>query len=182
MLDRPDILEAFPWAKSLIGIVCRMNREPIRTTMRSVANTEFHHVGDHVNEVCHKIVRTLESRGIRAANAAMGFPMEMDRFGKGKTWIISHKRVAEAAGLGKMGIHRNVIHPKFGSFILLGTIITDAQVSEYSTALNYGPCITCKLCVAACPTGAISSNGVFQLFSLLHAQLSRVYEWIYILD
>lgn len=159
--DRDRILSAFPWTKSLIAIVCRMNREPIRTPMRSVANTEFHHVGHHVNEVCHKIVRGLEANQLRAANPAMGFPMEMDNFGKDQAWIIPHKRVAEAAGLGKMGIHRNVIHPKFGSFILLGTVVTDAAVSEYSIPLNFAPCVTCKLCVAACPTGAIASDGYF---------------------
>ena len=48
--------------------------------------------------------------------------MEMDRF-PGKIWVVSHKPVAVAAGLGVMGIHRNVIHPKFGNFILLGTIL-----------------------------------------------------------
>ena len=55
-------------------------------------------------------------------NPAMGFPMEMDRF-PGKIWVVSHKPVAVAAGLGMMGIHRNVIHPKFGNFILLGTVL-----------------------------------------------------------
>jgi hypothetical protein len=39
----------------------------------------------------------------------------------GKIWVVSHKPLAVAAGLGHMGIHRNVIHPKFGNFILLGT-------------------------------------------------------------
>ncbi|HSE39970.1 MAG TPA: SCP2 sterol-binding domain-containing protein [Acidobacteriota bacterium] len=159
--ERDRILSAFPWTKTLIGIVCRMNREPIRTPMRSVANTEFHHVGNHVNEVCHKIVRSLESHKFRAANPALGFPMEMDNFGSEQTWVISHKRVAEAAGLGKMGIHRNIIHPRFGSFVLLGTVATDAKVNQYSDALNYTPCVTCKLCVAACPTGAIASDGYF---------------------
>lgn len=48
----------------------------------------------------------------------MGFPMEMNRF-PGKIWVVAHKPVAVAAGLGHMGIHRNVIHPKFGNFILL---------------------------------------------------------------
>ncbi|WP_157261543.1 hypothetical protein [Paenibacillus sp. A3] len=42
----------------------------------------------------------------------------------GPQWFISHKPIAVAAGLGQMGIHRNVIHPKFGNFILLGTIVT----------------------------------------------------------
>ena len=62
-------------------------------------------------------------------NPAMGFPMEMDQF-PGKVWVVSHKPVAVAAGLGMMGIHRNVIHPKFGNFILLGTILLDADVSS----------------------------------------------------
>ena len=163
--DRNRILSAFPWTKTLIGIVCRMNREPIRTPMRSVANTEFHHVGHHVDEVCHKIVRNLESRGVRAANPAMGFPQEMDNFGKEQIWVISHKRVAEAAGLGKMGIHRNVIHPQFGSFILLGTVATDGIVSGYSNQLDYGPCVECKLCVAACPTGAIAPDRYFNFMA-----------------
>jgi epoxyqueuosine reductase QueG len=45
----------------------------------------------------------------------------MDRF-PGRIWVVSHKTVAVAAGLGQMGLHRFVIHPKDGSFISLGTI------------------------------------------------------------
>ena len=93
-------------------------------------------------------------------NPAMGFPMEMDRF-PGKIWVVSHKPVAVAAGLGMMGIHRNVIHPKFGNFILLGTILLDADVSEHGRPIDYNPCLECKLCVAACPVGAISTEGDF---------------------
>jgi Fe-S-cluster-containing hydrogenase component 2 len=69
--------------------------------------------------------------------------------------------VAVAAGLGMMGIHRNVIHPKFGNFILLGTILLDAEVSESSQPIDYNPCLECKLCAAACPVGAISPEGDF---------------------
>ena len=86
--------------------------------------------------------------------------MEMDRF-PGKIWVVSHKPVAVAAGLGKMGIHRNVIHPKFGNFILLGTILVEAEISEDSLPLDYNPCLECKLCVAACPVGAIAPDGHF---------------------
>ncbi|PYK11546.1 MAG: 4Fe-4S ferredoxin, partial [Verrucomicrobia bacterium] len=73
----------------------------------------------------------------------------------------SHKPVAVAAGLGMMGIHRNVIHEKFGNFILLGTILLDAEVSDPSQPIDYNPCLECKLCVAACPVGAISPEGHF---------------------
>ena len=49
--QRADILRAFPPTKTLLSFVCRMNREPIRSPARSVANLEFHDTGDHVNEI-----------------------------------------------------------------------------------------------------------------------------------
>ena len=158
--DHTDIEQIFPHAKSLISLVCRMNREPVRSPARSVANVEFHQTGDHVNDAARTIVAALERQGVRALNPAMGFPMEMDRF-PGKVWVVSHKTVAVAAGLGQMGIHRNVIHPRFGNFILLGTILIDAELSRYNQPLDYNPCLECKLCVAACPTGAIGADGHF---------------------
>ena len=158
--DRPDILNAFPHTKTLISFVVRMNREPIRSPARSIANLEFHHTADQVNEVARTFVKHLQAQGIRALNPAMGFPMEMDKF-PGKIWVVSHKTVAVAAGLGQMGIHRNVIHPKFGNFILLGTVLMDSEVNSTNTPIDYNPCLECKLCVAACPVGAIGPDGHF---------------------
>lgn len=156
--QRNEILALFPSTKTLISLVKRMNREDIRSPARSIANIEFHHTGDVLEDVAHTIVAKLEKEGIRAINPAVGFPMEMEQE---KAWIISHKPVAVAAGLGKMGIHRNVIHPRFGNFILLLTIALDAEVTAYGKPLDYNPCLECKLCVAACPVGAISSDGHF---------------------
>ena len=119
--QRADIMSFAPWTKTLLAFVCRMNREPIRSPARSVANLEFHSTGDHVNDVARRV----------------------------------------AAGLGQMGIHRNVIHPKFGNFILLGTILIGETVAEESQPIDYNPCLECRLCVAACPVGAISTNGDF---------------------
>jgi len=158
--QRDDILSFFPRTKTLISLICRMNREPIRSTARSIANLEFHHTGDHVNETARRIVSALERRGVRAVNPSMGFPMEMDRF-PGKTWVVSHKPVAVAAGLGHMGIHRNVIHPRFGNFILLGTVLLDAEVTIRNQPIDFNPCLECKLCVSACPVGAIGADGSF---------------------
>jgi epoxyqueuosine reductase QueG len=111
--QKPDMLAVFPHTKTLVSFVLRMNRENIRTPARSIANLEFHHVTDETNEVARRIVAVLERAGVRAMNGgAAGFPMEADRWGA-KMWVISHKPVAVAAGLGHMGIHRNVIHPKF---------------------------------------------------------------------
>ncbi len=172
-IDRPEIASekngvrrVFPAAKVLISVVCRMNREPIRSPARSVANLEFHRTGDRVNDVTREIVRRLEDRGIRAMNAPVGFPMETGDF-PGKIWVVSHKPVAVAAGLGQMGLHRNVIHPRYGSFILLGTIFVDVDIDQESRPVDYNPCVNCKLCVAACPVGAIRPDGGFDASSCM---------------
>ncbi len=157
-----DIIKHFPPTKALISIVCRMNREPILEPSRAPANLEFHQTTDETNAVARNIVTALAGRGVRALNPASGFPMNMTAF-PGKVWIVSHKPVAVAAGLGQMGIHRNVIHPRFGNFIILGTVLLDRPVSRYGAPLDYNPCLSCKLCVAACPVGAISPEGDFNV-------------------
>ena len=162
--QRADILKFYPRTKALLAVVCRMNREPIRNPARSVANREFHTTGEEVNDVCRAVVTTLEREGVPAINPPMGFPMEADRWPE-KMWVVSHKPVAVAAGLGRMGIHRNVIHPKFGNFILLGTVLIGAEATDYDQPIEYNPCLSCKLCVAACPVGAISPDGHFDLAS-----------------
>ncbi len=170
-VDNPDLASelehveaALPGAKSYISLVVKMNRDNVRSTARSVANQEFHRSGELLNEAAHRIVRRLQDAGYRALNPSATFPMEMDKF-PGRIWVVAHKPVAVAAGLGVMGIHRNVIHPKFGNFILLGTIVVDAPISHYGEPLNYSPCLECKLCVAACPVGAIGKDGEFDFVS-----------------
>ncbi len=170
-VDNPDLASevehvqaALPGTRSYISLVVKMNRDNVRSTARSVANQEFHRSGEVLNEAAHRIVRRLQDAGYRALNPSATFPMEMDNF-PGRIWVIAQKPVAVAAGLGVMGIHRNVIHPKFGNFILLGTILVDAPISSYGQPLDYSPCLECKLCVAACPVGAIGKDGDFDFVS-----------------
>jgi ferredoxin-NADP reductase/ferredoxin len=163
--QREEILRNYPWTRSLLSIVLRMAREPVRGTPRSVANLEFHRAGHEVNEICAAIVAKLESHGVRAVNPSMGFPMEMYQSPGSAIWVVSHKPVAVEAGLGHMGIHRNLIHPKFGNFVLLGTVLIDCEASDYDHPLDYNPCLECKLCVAACPVGAIGPDGLFNFSS-----------------
>ena len=158
--ERPHILKALPGTQTLISIVTRLHRENIRTPARSVGNLEFHRSYHHINDVAHTIAAGLERHGIRALNPSAGFPMEMDRY-PGRIWVVAHKPVAVAAGLGQIGIHRNVIHPVFGSFVNLATILVTCAIDEETQPVAFNPCLECKLCVAACPVGAIEPDGYF---------------------
>ena len=43
----------------------------------------------------------------------------------------------------------------------MGTILLDREVTTYDQPLDFNPCIECKLCVSACPVGAICADGHF---------------------
>jgi Fe-S-cluster-containing hydrogenase component 2 len=159
--QKAAILRVFPWTKTLVSFVGRINRENLRSPARSIASLELHQVEKRLINAAGTLASALEHKGIRAATPAPGFPMEADRWGNGAMHVVSHKPIAVAAGLGKMGLHRNVIHPIFGSFVLLNTVLIDAEVDEYNAPLDYNPCLDCKLCAAACPTGAIAPDGFF---------------------
>ncbi len=159
--QRADLKLMFPMVRTVITYAVRMQRDPILSPLRSLANHEFHSTSDDVDDVGRRVAKLLTEQGTRALNPPVAFPMEATRFPDKKTWTISHKPIAVAGGLGQMGIHRNVIHPKFGNFILLGAVLIEAEVSAQTHAISYNPCLECKLCVAACPVGAIGMDGHF---------------------
>lgn len=165
--QKEDIQNVFPWTRTLISFAGRINRENLRSPARSIASLELHQVQERLIHAARSLATALERKGVRASNPAPGFPMEADQWGGGKMHVVSHKPIAVEAGLGKMGLHRNVIHPVFGSFVLLNTVLIDAELDEYDTPLDYNPCLDCKLCAAACPTGAIGPDGYFHAVNCL---------------
>jgi len=53
--------------------------------------------------------------------------MEMYHTPSYAPWVVSHKPITVEAGLGHMGIHRNLIHPKFGNFVSLEVSVETAM-------------------------------------------------------
>lgn len=156
-----DILEIFPRAKTLVSFVCRLNPESIRSVSRAVSDLEFLQTQKTADGIARKVTQVLAQKGIKALNYACGFPMDLDKW-PGKMWPVSHKPIAVAAGLGHLGLNRMLLHPRFGNFIWLNTILVDREVTAYDKPIDYNPCIDCKLCAAVCPVGAIGNDGHFQ--------------------
>ena len=155
----------FPRVRSLVSMVTVANPDAIRSVSRATANVAWHHKVVALDEVTRSVIDQLNERGISAVGTSSGFPM---RHEPGQTtWEIAHKVVAVEAGLGHMGTNRNVIHPKFGNFVLLETLLIDAAITSYGAPLDYNPCNGCNLCVVACPVGAIHKNDHFDFFACL---------------
>lgn len=72
---------------------------------------------------------------------------------------VLEKAIAEKAGLGWIGKHTNVIHPKAGSWFFLGEIYTNIPLPIDPPQKNH--CGTCQACMDICPTQAII--GPYQL-------------------
>ena len=65
---------------------------------------------------------------------------------------------AASAGLGRLGENGLLIHPVYGSYVFIGTIVTDCPFP--AEAHTPQPCLRCGRCRAACPAGAVTENGI----------------------
>lgn len=66
------------------------------------------------------------------------------------------REVAKKAGIGWYGKNCSIINDEFGSFIFLGYILTDLYLKENQKVEE--KCGNCKLCMDACPVGAIQEG------------------------
>jgi epoxyqueuosine reductase len=65
---------------------------------------------------------------------------------------------AVRSGVGFYGKNTMLITRRYGSWVVLGTLVTDVEIeSSAPLALDCG---SCTLCIEACPTGALDEPGV----------------------
>jgi epoxyqueuosine reductase len=69
------------------------------------------------------------------------------------------RAAAHRAGLGWFGKNSMVLAPGIGSWVVLGSVLTDAPLPTPGEVVPDG-CGACHRCVDACPTGAIVGPGV----------------------
>lgn len=103
--------------------------------------------GEDYHRVLMKRLEALEDR-IRALAPTAETRAYVD------TGPVMEKAWAQQAGLGWIGKHSNLVSEQYGSWLLLGEILTTLDLEEDEPGTDL--CGSCTLCLTACPTGAIT--------------------------
>ena len=86
--------------------------------------------------------------------------------------IIPLKLAAVRAGLGWQGKHSLLISKKYGTFLALGGILTDAEL-EYNSTKEPNRCKKCNKCQSACPVKALETPHVLNVKKCMSNFLSN---------
>lgn len=71
---------------------------------------------------------------------------------------VFEKAWAETAGIGKTGKNTLLITPSSGSYVFLGELLIDREITE-ETRAQPNRCGACRNCLESCPTGALLEPG-----------------------
>lgn len=107
-----------------------------------------------LDQTAYHLVHFIEDMG----NQALAIPASQTIDHEQRTGHLSHKILAEAAGLGYIGRSGLLIHPLYGAQVRYVSVLTDlifAPDSKFE-----GSCQSCKKCINACPAEAIDEKGV----------------------
>jgi len=72
--------------------------------------------------------------------------------------LVSHRALAQRAGLGVRGRNNLLVTPEFRSRVRLAAILTDLRVPHVPELIVPYPCVQCNRCREACPSGALGEN------------------------
>ena len=152
--QRLDITRKLPWAKSLICLGMSYwhptNHEP-PTTNHETGKIARYAWGRDYHKVMEAKLKDLERR-IRQHWDNVGDQLEIRAYCD--TAPILEREFAARAGLGWIGKHTLLIHPRHGSWFVLGELVLSLDLEPDAPLRDH--CGTCRRCMEACPTDAIT--------------------------
>ncbi len=138
----PDTI--LPGTKSVIVCACSYNHEPQDLDFkiaRYAHGTDYHLWMKEKLEALAQFIRDdIASDLVYRSFVDTGPVLERD--------------LAAKAGLGWVGKNTCLINPELGSFVFLGVIFSNLELDSFAPQKDL--CGTCRLCLDACPTAALT--------------------------
>ncbi len=148
------------WVKDLpyaISIAIRLD-ENILNSLKDAPNYEYFYHYREVNlkldEISLKLEKFLYENGFKARAIKASKTVDNVR----QIGTLTHKVVANYAGLGWIGKSSLLVTPQFGAKVRLATVLTNAVLTKNNN-LIYQNCGTCAKCELICPANAIDHGG-----------------------
>src|SRR5580704_18042963 len=162
-LVRARLATPFPWART--AIVCLASYHAAQPRSTDAASRDAGWIASYAwssrvdakgerrpsdyHKVLLKRLRKLESR-LREGYGEFESRAYVD------TGPVVERALATAAGLGWTAKNTCLIHPKLGSYVFLGVLLTSLEARlEQPARVVADHCGTCRRCIDACPTNAL---------------------------
>ena len=145
-----------PEARSLVSMAYRINRGVQQLHLRGTTPMPFSRFAglepkERLDDMGLDLANFLEDMGY----ISLPVPANQYYFQEKGIGEVSHRHVAMAAGLGRLGRGGFLVTPEYGGAVQLITVITAAPL-EPDSMLDEDPCAGCpRPCVSICPVQAI---------------------------
>ena len=138
------------WPEAKSAIVLGMNYGPAHDPLTELGQSQNAYIsvyarGDDYHDVIKGRLKGLAGWWAKEVSAQVKVFVD--------TAPLMEKPLAQLAGLGFQGKHTNLVSRQLGSWLFLGTILTDQALGD-TDAAEGNHCGTCTACLDICPTKA----------------------------
>ena len=157
-LRRASAASAAPWVRSIV--VCAANYSAGRPYSVEVNDPERGWVSRYAwgsRDYHDALLPKLKQVEVAIRQAAEERGMAIETRSYVDTGPILERVYARHAGIGWIGKNTCIIHPKLGSWLFLGVVLTSIDLPVDAPAPDR--CGSCTRCIDACPTQAIVAPG-----------------------
>lgn len=149
---RQEIRSVMPEVKSVICVALNYYTATERPTGKAYAKISRYGWGRDYHRVLHKRLKALALWLEKQELEGQSEPTQARYYAD--TGPVQDKVWAEQAGIGWVAKNSNVITREFGSWVFLGEVLTNLELTPDPPHTQH--CGTCTRCIEACPTQAIT--------------------------
>jgi epoxyqueuosine reductase len=152
---RPQSL--FPPAQTVIVIGLAMPLPIVETTPSFLHKELYTTCNQELDSIAFNLTRFLNRQGLASYFFTRDGYASLSALKKKPYAAFGHTAAARYAGMGTIGLSRNLLTPEFGPRVRLVSVLTAAQL-EGQPLMEKDLCIQCQACVKCCPKNALKAR------------------------